>query len=103
MKKIAVPNRLRNLLLEKIEGKKTMSVSTASVVALQDYIDHIANMIAEEAANSDYYKVSPLDIQRGIDKHELLVAKQLLDEQDTYIALKIEVEEKLKKMGYNPK
>ena len=99
MKKIAVPNRLRTLLLEKIKNTQAERVSGAAVTALQDYLDEMADTIAQEAADSNYFKVTPLDIKRGISKHELLIVRKFIDKQDSYIGLKISLAEELKRIA----
>ena len=84
--------------MEKIKNTQAERVSGAAVTAMQEYLDRMADTIAQEAADSNYFKVSPIDIQRGIKKHELLVVRKFVDQQDSYIGLKISLAEELKRI-----
>lgn len=98
MEKIAADNRIKQLIKEKIAGTPVKQVELASIQKFGKYLDDVANQVALEAANSNYFKVKPLDIERGIEKVKLLTIKQYLDNHDTYISLRIETEEKLKRI-----
>ena len=62
--------KVRNLLLsKKTENSSVEQISQRAINKFIALIDEMANKIAEEAMKGNYFRLHPIDIQRGYDKY----------------------------------
>jgi hypothetical protein len=52
----------------RVEGTVVEQFSGRSLKYFEEEMTKILNEVAKEAMNGNYYKLSPIDIKRGIDK-----------------------------------
>jgi len=86
---------LKALLKEKLKDKGPSEVESAAVTRLNTHLTEQAQLIAEEASNGNYYRVTPLDIDRGIELIRLRHLRDELKKKDSLVLVSNEVAERL--------
>jgi hypothetical protein len=86
---------LKTLLRSKLGGKLPKEVETSAALALQKHLIETANIIAEEASNGNYYRVLPMDVDRGVELVRLRHIRDYLQGKDSLVIVKSEIDSRI--------
>ena len=77
MSDVVKKSTLGKVMREKTKEREgVMQVSKRAIEFLADFLNKVIDEIITEAVNTDYYRVAPIDVQRGIKKFETRIMKE---------------------------